>query len=128
MSFLKKIFNLKKMPNKNSGRQRKIDEAVKKTTQTLGSQFALISKMEVKAWKAYLALFFVAGLATAIIFSVQTGIQTKSSAKSSRAEKLEQIKKAIKATGAKWEAGENPIFQLSDEERKKREHLKNSEL
>ncbi|MFH0930013.1 MAG: C1 family peptidase, partial [Candidatus Moraniibacteriota bacterium] len=71
------------------------------------------------------ALFFIAGLATAIIFSVQTNIQTKSSAKSTRAEELEQIKKAIKDKGAKWEAADNPIFQLSDEERRKRVGAKN---
>ena len=112
------------MKNKNGLKPRKIDEAVKKTTQVLGSRFALISQMEIKAWKAYLAVFFVAGLATAIIFSVQFNIQTKSSAKSTRAEELEQIKKAIKEKGAKWEAADNPIFQLSDEERKKRANAK----
>ena len=121
---LKKIFNFKKMNNKNGSKPRKIDESVKKTMQAFGSRFALISRMEIRTWKAYLALFFVAGLATAIIFSVQTGIQTKSSAKSTRAEELEQIKKAIKEKGAKWEAADNPIFQLSDEDRKKRAGLK----
>ncbi|MFH0930022.1 MAG: hypothetical protein V1814_02105, partial [Candidatus Moraniibacteriota bacterium] len=64
---LKNIFNLKKMNNKNGAKPRKIDESVEKTSKSLGSQFALISRMEIKAWKAYLALFFIAGLATAII-------------------------------------------------------------
>jgi C1A family cysteine protease len=116
------------MKDKNNRIQRKIDETVKKTTQDLGSQFTVISKMEIKAWKAYLALFFITGLAIAIIFLVQINIQTKSSAKSTRAEELEQIKKAIKEKGAKWEAADNPIFQLSDEDRKKRVNLKKSEL
>jgi C1A family cysteine protease len=124
---LKNIFNPKKMKNKNGVKSRKIDESVEKTSESLSSQFALVSKMKIKAWKGYLALFFVAGLATAIIFSVQTNIQTKSSAKSTRAEELEQIKQAIKDKGAKWEAADNPIFQLSDEDRKKRVNLKKEE-
>ena len=69
------------MKNKNGAKPRKIDEAIAKTTQTLGFRFALISKMEIRAWKAYLAIFFVAGMVAAIIFSVQANIQTKSSAK-----------------------------------------------
>ncbi|MFH0930014.1 MAG: C1 family peptidase [Candidatus Moraniibacteriota bacterium] len=124
---LKKLFNLKKMNNKNGAKPRKIDESVKKTTQTLGSQFALISRMEIKAWKAYLALFFIAGLTAAIIFSVQTNIQTKSSAKStklSQAEELAQIQKAIKGKKAKWVAKDNPVFRLSNEEKKKRANAK----
>jgi C1A family cysteine protease len=127
MSFINKLFKIKKMQNKNGSKPRKIDESVEKTSESLSSQFALVSKMEIKAWKAYLALFFVAGLATAIIFSVQTNIQTKSAAKSSdssKAEQLDQIKKAIKEKGAKWEAADNPIFQLSDEEKKKRANAK----
>ena len=70
------------MENKNSRKPRKIDESIEKTSKFLGSQFALVSRIEIKAWKAFLVLFFVAGLATAIVFSVQMNIQTKSSAKS----------------------------------------------
>jgi len=80
--------------------------------------------MKIKAWKAYLALFFVAGLATAIIFSVQTNIQTKSSAKSNRAEETGANQKKPSKRKAPMEAADNPVFQLSDEERKKRVNLK----
>jgi C1A family cysteine protease len=128
MPFINKLFKTKKMKTKNGSRPRKIDESIEKTSKSLGSQFALVSNMEIKAWKAYITLFFIAGIATAMIFSIQTNIQTKSSAKSTRAEELEQIKKAIKDKGAKWEAADNFVFQLSDENRKKRVNLKKSEV
>lgn len=53
---------------KQSG-QRKIDKTVEESTKNLKSKFALISKMEIKAWKAYLAVFFAAGFAAALIWA-----------------------------------------------------------
>ena len=115
------------MENKNSRKPRKIDESIEKTSKFLSSRFALVSRIEIKAWKAFLVLFFVAGLATAIVFSVQMNIHTKSSAKSaqsSQTEELSQIQKAIKDKKAKWVAKDNPIFRLSPEEKKKRANAK----
>lgn len=107
------------MKNKNGQKPRKIDSSLEELSRKLGSSFTLVSKTKVRAWKAYLIVFFVAGIAAALVLSAGTGIQIKSSAKSTRAEELAQIKKAIKEKGAKWKAADNPIFQLSDEERKK---------
>jgi hypothetical protein len=63
---LKKIFKPKKM--QTNSKQRKIDQSVSRTTQNLGSQFALMSRREIAAWKAYLTVFFVGGFFAALIF------------------------------------------------------------
>lgn len=52
-----------------NNKQRKIDQSVSKTTQSLGSQFALMSRKEIAAWKAYLIVFFVGGFFAALIFA-----------------------------------------------------------
>lgn len=81
MKKLKKFFKLKKMEkNKTNRNPRKIDVAVKRTTQGLGSQFAVLSKMEISAWKAYLAVFFVAGFFAALILGIQYSWYMKSRA------------------------------------------------
>lgn len=51
----------------------------------------------------------------------------KSDSRSDRATELLAIKVTIKEKGAKWEAGDNEIFQLSDAERKQRANLKMDE-
>jgi hypothetical protein len=84
MNKIKKIilnfFSAKKMKTeKQRGKQRKIDQAVKKTTEGLGWQFAVISRREVKAWRAYLIIFFVAGFFSALIIGAYNRwyVQTK---------------------------------------------------
>ncbi|MDD3486965.1 MAG: hypothetical protein PHF35_01130 [Candidatus Moranbacteria bacterium] len=52
-----------------NNKQRKIDQTVASATQGLGDQFALISRKEVAAWKAYLIVLFVGGFFAAIIFT-----------------------------------------------------------
>lgn len=54
--------------NKKDESQRTIDEVVKQTTQNIKSGFVMMSKAHVKAWKAYLTVFFVAGFFSAIIW------------------------------------------------------------
>ncbi len=54
----------------------------------------------------------------------QAGLSSAASMKAQiRLQELQNIKSEIKNKGAKWEAGDNEIFQLSDEERKKRANL-----
>lgn len=99
--------------------KRVIDEKIESSYKKLEKNFFLIGKKEIKAWQGVLVLAFVAGAAAALIFSAQTGIQNESLAKSKKISQLEQIKKAIRNGEAKWEAGNNKIFRLSNKEKKK---------
>ncbi len=71
--------NLKK--NKKDIKQREIDTSLEKTISVVKRNYLLISDIEVKAWKAYLIIAFVAGFAAALIWGVYFSIYQKSVAK-----------------------------------------------
>lgn len=83
-------------------------------------------KKHIKLWHGTLVLFAIAAIAGAAVFffvyseryDISGGLMT-SSADDGHKEELENIKKAIKDKGAKWEAEDNPIFRLSNAEKKK---------
>lgn len=66
---ISKMINLFKPKKVENGRNRKIDQSVQKTTQSLSSQFSLISHREIATWKGCLIIFFVGGFFTALIWS-----------------------------------------------------------
>ena len=66
---LKNIFNFKKMKNEKNNSSRPIDKAMSDTTKNLASHYAVMSKTEIKAWKAYLTVFFMSGFCAALILS-----------------------------------------------------------
>lgn len=88
---------------------------------------------QVKFWHGVLVVLIVSVVLSAIILNVSSSVYNPkgfeqivvvSAAKDdNRDEELVKIKDAIKTKGAKWEAGDNEIFRLSDEERKKRANL-----
>jgi hypothetical protein len=61
MNFFKKM-------GKELGKQRTIDASVEKTLKSMRSGYRIVPSMEIKAWKAYLAVTFVAGFAAALIW------------------------------------------------------------
>jgi hypothetical protein len=55
--------------NKNMS-DRPIDFSALKTYETLGERFVIVSKMEIRTWKALTIVAFIAGLAAACIWFV----------------------------------------------------------
>lgn len=51
----------------NKRNRRRIDEATNKTAKSLKSRFTLISSAQVKTWKAFIILIFIAGFFAALI-------------------------------------------------------------
>ena len=71
--FFKKMSFLKKM-GKELSKERKIDISVEKTMKSMKSGYRVVPNMEIKAWKAYLAVTFVAGFSAALIWSAYLSI------------------------------------------------------
>jgi hypothetical protein len=61
MSFFKKM-------GEELGKQRTIDISIEKTLKSVKSGYKVVPSMEIKAWKAYLAVTFVAGFSAALIW------------------------------------------------------------
>jgi hypothetical protein len=78
-SFIKKMNFFKKMGEELS-KQRKIDISVEKTIKSVKSGYEIVPSKEIKAWKAYLIVAFVAGFAAALIWGAYMSIYPVSKA------------------------------------------------
>ncbi len=75
------MFNLKKMTNQKNQKQRPIDQTVSRASQSLSRRFVLASKTQIKAWKAFVVIMFVAGFAAALVWSAYNSWYIGSEAK-----------------------------------------------
>lgn len=69
----------KKM-GKELSKERKIDISVEKTMKSIKSGYRVVPSMEIKAWKAYLTVMFVAGFSAALIWGSYISVYQTSKA------------------------------------------------
>lgn len=105
--FTKKMTILKKI-GRELNRERSIDVSVEKTLKSVKSGYKVVPSMEIKAWKAYLTVTFVAGFAAALVWGTYMSVY-----QSSQANEPGQVTLFTSASSASHKSGENfavPIF------------------
>lgn len=64
------VIFLKKITKDELGEKRNIDICVEETVNSIKSRYRLVPDVEIKAWKAYLIIFFISGILAALIWNV----------------------------------------------------------
>jgi hypothetical protein len=104
------MFNFLKKMGKELGRQRKIDVSVEKTLKSIKSRYRVVPSMEIKAWKAYLAVTFAAGFAAALIWGSYMSVY-----QTSKATGPGEVTLSVSAAASSHKAGDEfPIQILLD--------------
>jgi hypothetical protein len=105
-NLFKKMNFIKKM-SKELGKQRTIDISVEKTLKSVKSGYRIVPAMEIKAWKAYLVVTFVAGFAAALIWSAYVSIYPVS-----KADENAQVTLSTSAVTASHKVGDEFPIQI----------------
>jgi len=99
-NFINKMNIFKKMGEELS-KQRKIDVSVEKTLKSVKSGYKIVPSMEIKAWKAYMAVTFAAGFCAALIWSAFISVYPTSVANENP-----QVTLSAQASAASHKSGE----------------------
>lgn len=88
-------------------KQRSIDVSVEKTVRSVKSGYRIVPSMEIKAWKAYLAVMFAAGFCAALIWSAYVSIYPVL-----KADEIAQVTLSTSATEATHKMGDEFPIQI----------------